>query len=82
MSKNKIDKLKKEESKYYKPCINIVDGIKCNGKWFHYKAKEDNGLCKACLKNEKEKSKDIKLGKNRNYIYDCKTIDCGKDLRF
>ncbi len=56
MSKNKIDELKKEESKYYKPCINIVNGIKCNGKWFHYKAKEDNGLCKACLKYEKEKS--------------------------
>ena len=53
MSANKIEDLKKEESKYYKPCINIIDGKKCDGKWYLYRAKEDNGFCKSCIKNQK-----------------------------
>ncbi len=61
MSANKIEDLKKEESKYYKPCINIIDGKKCDGKWFHYKAKNDNGSCKACIKRQNEKFKETKI---------------------
>ncbi len=44
-----------EKSKYYKTCINVVDGKKCDGKWFQYKAKEDNGYCKACIKIQMKK---------------------------
>ena len=46
--KNQID----ENKKFYENCINFE---KCKGKWFKYKSKDDNGFCKACLKNEKLK---------------------------
>ena len=77
MSKNlKLKDSKDENSKYSKPCINIIDGIKCNGKWFQYKAKEDNGYCKACIKNQLKKDNGVKVNKYRNVIYDCKTEGC------
>ena len=41
-----------ESNKFYDNCVNFE---KCKGKWFKYKAKDDNGFCKACLKNEKLK---------------------------
>ena len=48
MVKNKIQKNSNTECKKdYEPCINYE---KCNGNWFKYKAKEDNGFCKACVK--------------------------------
>ncbi len=45
-----------EANKDCKPCINIIDGKLCDGKWFHYKAKQDKGYCKNCVKNEKLKT--------------------------
>jgi hypothetical protein len=50
MSKSKS--LKDEIKKDYEPCTNY---IKCNGKWFKYKAKGDAGFCKVCIKVENEK---------------------------
>ena len=55
-SKEIEDKNTIQNSKYYKSCINVIKGVKCNGKWFHYKAKEDNGYCKNCIKIEKLKT--------------------------
>ena len=55
-----------EKSKYYKTCINVVDGKKCDGKWFQYKAKEDNGYCKACIKIQMKKEKGVKFNKYRH----------------
>ncbi len=74
-----MNDINEEVNKYCDPCINFDA---CKGKWFKYKAKQDNGYCKACIKKENEKHKEIKLDNNRNYIYDCKTIGCVKDLRF
>ncbi len=37
------------EKKDFELCIN---NQKCNGKWYRYKAKNDNGFCKTCAKNE------------------------------
>ena len=78
MVKNKIQKNSNTECKKdYEPCINYE---KCNGNWFKYKAKEDNGFCKACVKKDKEKIKGIKIDDNRNYTYNCKTNGCEKGL--
>ncbi len=52
----------KDSKKDYELCINHRD---CKGKWFKYKAREDNGFCKTCLKKESEKEKGIK--KNSHY---------------
>jgi hypothetical protein len=41
-----------ESNKDYEQCINYEI---CNGKWYRYRNKEDNGFCKACIKNEKLK---------------------------
>ena len=40
---------KEREKKDFDPCINYE---KCKGKWYRYKAREDNGYCKACTKIE------------------------------
>ena len=53
----------------------------CKGKWYKYRAKEDNGFCRSCVKTENQKSKLVKIDKNRHYIYDCRTTGCAKDLR-
>ena len=69
--KNSIEECNKDQEK----CINFET---CKGKWYRYRAKDDNGYCKICIK--KEKMKEIKIDKNRNYTYDYKTNGCGKDL--
>ena len=51
ISKNQKDH-KERENKNFEYCINYE---KCKGKWHRYRAKEDNGFCKACAKNEKLK---------------------------
>ena len=73
--KNSIEECNKDQEK----CINNET---CKGKWYRYRAKDDNGYCKTCIKIENEKYKNIKLDKNRNYIYDCITVECAKGLRF
>jgi hypothetical protein len=75
MKKSKI--LKEREEKDFDNCINFQ---KCYGKWFRYKNKDDKGYCKSCVKVENEKLKEIKIDKNRNYTYDCKTDGCEKGL--
>jgi hypothetical protein len=37
--KAELKRSEEDNSKYYKPCIGMIDGKKCLGKWFHYKAK-------------------------------------------
>ena len=44
--------IQKERCKDYKPCANIIEGKKCDGKWFHYKDKKNNGFCKTCIKKK------------------------------
>ena len=48
-SKNQKD-LKEREKKYVDPCINYEN---CKGMWYRYKAKDDNGFCRNCIKKEK-----------------------------
>ena len=80
MSKQKnLKNLNEENNKNFEQCLNYET---CKGKWYKYRAKDDDGFSKACVKKENEKQKETKLDNNRNYIYDCKTIDCVKDLRF
>ena len=43
---------KQREKKDFDPCVNFE---KCQGKWYRYRAKDDNGLRKICAKNEKLK---------------------------
>ncbi len=53
-----MDKLKNlknsndECNKDFNLCINYET---CKGKQYRYKAKDDNGFCKTCVKNEKLK---------------------------
>ena len=64
MEKSKDLKSSKEEfNKYCIPCINFKE---CQGKWFKYKFKDDNGFCKTCIKKDYEKSKDIKKDSHFN----------------
>jgi len=42
---------KDQGNKDYEDCINQ----KCNGKWFKYRNKDDNGFCRACIKNNELK---------------------------
>ena len=58
-----------ESNKFYDNCVNFE---KCKGKWFKYKAKDDNGFCKACLKNEKLKEMNLKRNDYYNKLFDCK----------
>ncbi len=66
-----------ESNKDYELCINFEN---CKNKWYRYRNKEDNGYCKACIKNQILKDKGIKINKYRNLIYDCKTEGCEKNL--
>jgi hypothetical protein len=67
--KNPIEECNKDQLK----CINFV---KCKGKWHRYRNKNDNGYCKACIKNQLKKDNGVKVNKYRNVIYDCKTEGC------
>jgi hypothetical protein len=61
MSKLKISN--EESIKNFDNCVNYEI---CKGKWYKYRAKEDNGFCKACIKNDKIKELGIKVNKYRN----------------
>ena len=62
--KNPIEECNKDQLK----CINFV---KCKGKWHRYRNKNDNGYCKACIKNENDQVKGIKKNSHYNRIFDC-----------
>ena len=66
MSNNQIKNSLEEKSKDYIQCTNIINEKQCNGKWFQYKAKEDKGYCKACIKVQLKKYKGLKFDKHRN----------------
>ena len=70
MNKSKNQKNSKERvKKDFDFCINYES---CKGKWFRYKAKDNNGYCKACIKNENFKNLGLKINTHGNKLFDCK----------
>ena len=70
MNKNQKD-LKEREKKDIVPCISYEN---CKGIWYRYKAKEDKGFCKSCIKIEKtEELEKLGVKKNSNYqkLFNC-----------
>ena len=57
-----------EGNKYFDNCVNFEN---CKGKWYKYRAKNDNGFCKSCIKNEHYKEKGLEKGNNFHYNFDC-----------
>ena len=53
MSKQKNFKnLNEENNKNFEQCLNYET---CKGKWYKYRAKDDDRYCKTCVKDEKLK---------------------------
>ncbi len=78
MNKSKNLKTSNDEAnKYFDPCINYKI---CKGKWYKYRAKQDDGICKACIKNDKNKEKCLEKGNNFHYNFDCN--GCGEKFVF
>jgi hypothetical protein len=55
MNESENLKISNEEGKKFH--VNCINFEKCKGKWFKYKAKNDNGFCKACIKKDNEQNK-------------------------